>query len=449
MIDMTKPILLVGNVLVDVFTLPGDSEKRLRLGGIAHAARTLWGLGVDYHVAYIAPIYLHDNIEDYFKKHGVNCICCAAEVFGSPNIALIGDPTEAGDQRYELLLREIKKVVLKSAILEKFISDCEFKDILFFPEITDPPELISILSKNKTSTLHIDANNIPDLIDSKGFHGQIKVGSLFLSTSSCFFYPEFKGLSRLLGNVFSFCEELILKENRGGTRAFGKKGDITLSIPCFPRAIMHSVGVGDGFDATYLALKKEDLDEYALRLSSIVAASYAATTFVDDMKDDMQLCLGMSRKDVLCMKGQCLPWEDRKKINIYIAAPDFDYVEKPELAYLVDCLKYHNFFPRLPIRENGQASESDNIFEKRRLFDADIRIMDECSLMIAILLYNDQGTLVEIGMAKSKGMPVIVYDPRKIINNLFLEILPDKVTSDAEETISTVFSILGGRKFGV
>lgn len=252
---MANSILLVGNVLVDVFSLPSDKEKRLRLGGIIHAARALWGLGVEYHVAYIAPTYLQSELEKYLDVHGVGEKSCIGEVTGASNTILIGDPTEAGDQGYEVLLREVKKVTLLSDNLTDLLERCSFSDILFFPEASDPTELIEILNNDKSSVLHIDANNLPELINSKGNSGQIDVGTLFLSTSSCFFYPEYIGIPKLLENVFSFCDELILKENRGGTRAFAEKGQKLITIPSFPRKIVHSVGVGDAFDATYLSTK--------------------------------------------------------------------------------------------------------------------------------------------------------------------------------------------------
>lgn len=161
------------------------------------------------------------------------------------------------------------------------------------------------------------------------------------------------------------------------------------------------------------------------------------------MKDDMQRSLAIPRAEILAMKGNCLSWDDRNSINIYLAGPDFDYIDKTELDHLVECLQYHNFSVRLPIRENGQATIENTRADKRRLFNADMKMMGECSLLIAVMLFNDQGTLVEIGVAKERGMPVIVYDPRHIVDNLFLEMLPNVITSTPNETIEAVFSIFG------
>ena len=76
---------------------------------------------------------------------------------------------------------------------------------------------------------------------------------------------------------------------------------------------------------------------------------------------------------------------------------------------------------------------------KQTLCDADVRLMAECRLMVAVLLYDDPGTLIEIGMAVERGMPVIVYDPYRRAQNLMLTQLPALVSSDLDEVISAVF----------
>ncbi|MGL1933139.1 MAG: nucleoside 2-deoxyribosyltransferase [Desulfotalea sp.] len=443
---MKKKILLVGNVLIDIYQLQDDIEKRLRFGGITHAARALWCIDSEYHAAYIAPSYIEQDINKYLSHHGCVKATCIGEIFGCPNTILIGDATEAGDQGYDIFLRDHKTVTLDNDALKRLLHEGNFTDILYFPDTTDPTDLLDTLNNQEGIKLHVDLNYQPDFLSTNGNSQNYQIESLFLSTSSTFFYPEYLGIKEITNKTLSACKELVLKENRGGTRVFNKDNNTPLNIPCFPRKTRHSVGVGDTFDAVYISLKKEGSDELALRKASLIAACYAATTYVDDLKADVQRHLLITPEELLEMKGIQLPWEDRENKHLYIAAPDFDYVPKEELDNLIDCLKYHNFSPRLPVRENGQANPTFSQLEKRNTFCADMKIMDECSAMIAVLLYNDQGTLVEIGMAKEKGIPVIVFDPRKILDNLFLEMTADKITSTATQTIEAVFSLLGKQK---
>ena len=85
-----------------------------------------------------------------------------------------------------------------------------------------------------------------------------------------------------------------------------------------------------------------------------------------------------------------------------MAAPDFDYVDTEKLDILEDSLLYHNFKPRRPIQENGQVNKEMDMNEERAIFAKDMELLSECKIMIATLLYNDQGTLVEIGNYQDK-----------------------------------------------
>src|SRR5712671_3006240 len=97
----SSAICVIGQILVDV-TLPnGDQPIKMRLGGVMHAARTLWALGCPYVLAYIAPDYLDDQISKFAAHHGAVRALKIGSVVGSPNVILIAEPKEAGPQGYE------------------------------------------------------------------------------------------------------------------------------------------------------------------------------------------------------------------------------------------------------------------------------------------------------------------------------------------------------------
>ena len=60
-------------------------------------------------------------------------------------------------------------------------------------------------------------------------------------------------------------------------------------------------------------------------------------------------------------------------------------------------------------------------------------------MLIAVLLYNDPGTLIEIGMAVQRGMPTLVYDPKGIADNCMLTECPTLVSSDLDAIMAKVF----------
>jgi hypothetical protein len=57
------------------------------------------------------------------------------------------------------------------------------------------------------------------------------------------------------------------------------------------------------------------------------------------------------------------------------------------------------------------------------------------------MLYDDPGTLIEIGLALERNMPTLVYDPYGRASNLMLTQLPNVVSSDLDEVIAGVFTL--------
>ena len=85
-------------------------------------------------------------------------------------------------------------------------------------------------------------------------------------------------------------------------------------------------------------------------------------------------------------------------------------------------------------------SEGADKKERLGLFCADMALLGECNMLVAVLLYNDPGTLIEIGLAAQRGIPTLVYDPNKIADNCMLTELPTLVSSDMDEIIAKVFT---------
>ena len=104
--NQDSKICLIGEVIVDVSLVSAEQDKKMRLGGIIHAARTLWAMGIEYDLLYISPDYLSEQIEEYAQRHGASSTIKIGTVIGAPNIILMSEPTEAGDQGYELLSKQ-------------------------------------------------------------------------------------------------------------------------------------------------------------------------------------------------------------------------------------------------------------------------------------------------------------------------------------------------------
>lgn len=429
-------ICLVGDIVVDV-TLPRGEEIKVRLGGIVHCARALWALGIPYTVGYFAPEYLDESIDHYLKHHGCIDVTKLGNIKGAPFVFLINEAKEIGDQGYEFLLRETIKVSHDDNTIHA-LSQQKFDDVLFISGNYDLKRVHQQFSRNKHTT-HFDvANNVATVNNLDG----IRCETVFISTSSDVFKNNFAGQAQSFFDLFSqVSNTVILKENRGGSRAYKFFDKQIYSADAQTKPIVHSVGVGDVYNVAYLSKYRNHTIEEALAFASWTAMEYASTTFVDDLKKVIERLLRVDLKALVKFKGVSLPWEKRKQINIYIAAPDFDFMDTKHIDALSDSLSYHNFLPRRPIKENGQMKNGASVEEKQELFVKDIEMLAQCQIVVAVLLNNDPGTLVEIGLAKGQGKPVLVYDPHNSAENCMLSQLPDLVTTDLDEIMSKVFQL--------
>jgi len=425
-------ICLVGDIIVDV-TLKNKSEDlKMRLGGIVHSARALWAISSSYSIGYISPNYLDTRIFDFFIYLDNPPLVKVAETLNAPNLILIEEAREVGSQGYELILRE--------EIKHRFF-DFKFPICASILITSGQFEIPSILEKVDDTPVSLElANmNIKSLTDLN-----YKFKNIYISTSSEIFQTYIKNNEfdfKCFALQFKeFCDILIFKENRGGTRLYSFLENKTYQVSSQTKPIQHSVGVGDVFNAIFESDIFNDIQKN-LVFASYTAMEYASTTYPQNFKQSVEQLLNTPIKDLVNLKGTILNWEHRSSIHIYIAAPDFDFVDTNLIDTLENSLVYHNFTPRRPVKENGQMKESDSPQQKQQFYYNDIKILNECSIVIGVLLYNDPGTLVEIGIASERQMPVLLYDPYNIAKNCMLTHSCNIVTTNMDEILSEVFII--------
>lgn len=269
-------ILLIGEVFVD-FTLPDAStDTKLRLGGVVHAARGLWAVGVDYAVAAICPSYLVEQAREYLEHHGCSEFVWLADVKGAPNVMAIGDPTELADQAYQNILREIKSVeYLKGAKSLKAFRNC-----LIFPGSFDLATLRGLLAEDVQASLDI-AYDLNDLELLNAYKGNL--AALITSTSSSMFLETAsQDVSGLLDDLRGLSPQaVLLKENRGGSRVFDLHSGESDEVPAQLGDTVNSVGVGDVYSAVFVSLLGMGVFDAAWKAAR-VATCYAQTTYPDD-----------------------------------------------------------------------------------------------------------------------------------------------------------------------
>jgi nucleoside 2-deoxyribosyltransferase len=434
-----KRILIVGEVFVDQhLDIVQNGCSVSRLGGIFHAARCCHALDMEYALAYYAPSYLKKDIE-YFARsvlHAVN-VYCLGIVDKSPNVMLIGQSDECGNQQYNNILCQQAEYINQTNLYD-ILKDFNPSDVVLFPGRYGNIEALEQLSAFNGS-IHIDMSyDCEDFMKQKW---SVHFTTIFLSTSSTtfgsFFAAEdYSGIIQFFSsrNV----NQLIVKENRGGSWLYDYSCKEDFEAPAYPASIIHSVGVGDVYDIAYLSDVIDGDYIQKMALAAWIAMVYAKTLdhskFCEDARSITQNCL-----DFVGLDGVRVPWNERRNYPIYIAAPDFDYVDVKIIDDLESDLNYHNFVAHRPVRENGQVNEAMHYSEKMAVFSKDMELLSNCSIMIAVLLYNDQGTLVEIGNYQAAGKPIILYDPYKIANNMFLRNACTEYCNTRSEVIDAVF----------
>ena len=434
-------VLVIGEVFVDThLDIPYENVPLVRLGGIFHSARALSALNVSYALAYYAPGYLEDDIHHWSLRLNAKGCYKLGNINRSPNVMLIRDSKEAGKQDYNNLLQDQTEFIDNDS-LEGILQIVSPTDILLFPGHYSVTGILGKL-ENYRGKLHIDIH-----YDSEGIFSNYigKIHSIFLSTSSSMFLQTYHG------SFFEFYHDLqkhqaelcLLKENRGGSTCYLSSKKQIINAPSYPVQTYHSVGVGDVFDALFISEIFENDLEKQMKFSSFGAAKYAETMDFELFKENIQQiynCFDM----LVSLHGVRLSWTDRCKKNIYLAAPDFPGVDTGPLDSLCECLQYHNFVPRRPIKENGLVDNEMLFPDEINIYYKDMALLKECDLLIAVLLYNDPGTFVELGIFKQAEKPTIIFDPYHICVNMFVRNTTKFLCHSIAEVIDATYQCLGG-----
>ncbi|MDR5803733.1 nucleoside 2-deoxyribosyltransferase [Caballeronia sp. LZ001] len=433
----TETLLVVGELVVD-FTLPQSGFMcKLRLGGVAHAARGLWAANIEYSVAAFCPRYLVDEARRYLESCACEEFIWLGDVIGAPNVVIIQDATEVGHQGYEDLMRDKKQLLLH----EQVQGLDAYRQVLVFPSRFDMQALAASFAPDASFAFDI-AYDLDDIALLDAFRGRTR--AVIISTSSVLFARLGKDdVSGLVSAARTLSPEvLLLKENRGGSRLFDIVRDTVEEIPATLGKTVNSVGVGDVYSAVMVALAASLGWSEAAWRGCQAATIYSQTTFPDDIRRDLQRCFTLPLSALQSLGGASLPWHERPRYSIYFAGPDFSYVEKQELEAAAKSLSYHNFKVRRPIRENGELQRPASAGELHHTYQKDLCLLQECDAVFAVPLERDPGTLVEIGMAIQMSKPVVTYDPRKENENTMVMVGSSVYSADLDACLNGIFDVV-------
>lgn len=438
----TNEPLLIGEVFVDVTLTSRGSENKLRLGGVAHAARGFWALDRSFRAAVVIPSYLETLVRNYFTKLGCVELIVLGIVTGAPNVTLVFDATEVADQEYDTLLRDEKAVQLNEVSAD--LKSAE--DVLIFPGTFSLADVCSMLPT--TARLHIDAAydvETPECLAE--INGLIE--TVFISTSSPLFEKTKDQTLNGIAIAFAGCSprHVILKQNRGGAELLDCS-NATREIEALPALLgttINSVGVGDVFAAAFITALPEGVATAGWR-ATYAAAAYSQTTYPDIFKKYVERDQRLSLDEMRSLWGAFLPWSARPAVQIYFAAPDFEKADRTAIDEALKALAYHNFAPRRPVVENGELPPNSDAAALRTVYEKDCELLKMCALVFAVPTDRDPGTLVEIGLAIKAGIPVVTYDPSGKNNNTMVIAGSSFYSSNLDACLNATFQLLSQDK---
>lgn len=435
--EARKRFLILGEVYTDVhLDLP---ESPIRLGGIFHSARAFSVINCDYALAAIAPKYLHKDIRKFGFKLNAQQTIIVGEINGASNVMNIRESAENGDQGYNDILRDAAEITLNIQQLDKVIEEYNPTDILIYPGKYKIEEMVTSLEKFR-GELHIDVQYEIDSLE-RMISYDINFSTIILSTSSKLFEQNYFSMTNLVeSSLRDYTKSFLLKENRGGSTYYNTSTQEWYEAPAFRTETVHSVGVGDCFNAVFLSEQSQRTNGSALKVASYIAMIYASTFVYEAFND---LIFNLDFNEIENLPSKRISWEKRKKHHIYIAGPDFPDVDTSLIKELYDNLNYHNFTPHRPVIENGIITGTETEEQQQEAYQKDIDLLEKSSVLIAVILYDDPGTYVEIGYMAKSGKPVILFDPYKQVNNLFLKKSANYIVHSMTEVIDTVYEILG------
>lgn len=102
-----------------------------------------------------------------------------------------------------------------------------------------------------------------------------------------------------------------------------------------------------------------------------------------------------------------------EKIKVYLASPFFDAEEINRVEIVRDILRGKGLEVFVPMENQFKELEFGSVEWREKTFNNDIHQIDRADVVVAINnkgLYDDSGTMFEIGYAYATKTPVVVFN---------------------------------------
>ena len=122
-------------------------------------------------------------------------------------------------------------------------------------------------------------------------------------------------------------------------------------------------------------------------------------------------------------------------MRIYIAGPFSHTEERESLEHMIDLIKKKypeaNLYIPMEFKVEEDYQKEDGTWNlpnyewAKRVYESDIKHLDTANMVIALYVghYCSSGTIWEMGYAKGKGIPVVVYIPECVNGDMSLMVM--------------------------
>ncbi|MFF2089895.1 PfkB family carbohydrate kinase [Paenibacillus sp. NPDC058174] len=206
-----------------------------------------------------------------------------------------------------------------------------------------------------------------------------------------------------------------------------------LELPAYKSKAVCTLGSGDVFGGTLAVtfLRSRDI-EYSVRIANCVAANFIESMTVETVIDKSGVEKDLYQREMFVL-------DENLPKKVYLAGPFFNKQEIYWVIHISERLKNAQFTVLSPLHENGVINADTSFEQRKKVFQADIDLINDADVVVALIDQDDTGTCFEMGYAFKKGVPVYgLKTSEKKLNNM-IQFGCNQLFENIEELIEVLY----------
>ncbi|AMJ65930.1 PfkB family carbohydrate kinase [Hymenobacter sp. PAMC 26628] len=197
-------------------------------------------------------------------------------------------------------------------------------------------------------------------------------------------------------------EVVVIKQGSAGATVFTASG--RTHVPAYQTSSVWPIGSGDIFSAVFAHywIERKSSPAEAANNASLATAFYCQT---------QALPIPKNAGDIQALGLNPLPTTGHIRKNIYLAGPFFTMAERWLINESRQALRQTGNDVFSPLHDVGHGMADEVV-------PLDLKALDDCDVVFAIVDGLDSGTLFEVGYARAKGKPVVAFVQNEVPENL-------------------------------